>query len=309
MATVEAAQVKAAQRIDGKALAGAVIAEVRAEVTSILNSGGPAPCLATVHVGDNPASLSYIKRKEEAAASCGIVSRQLTFEATVSQEELFKEVHMLSNDMQVDGVIVQLPLPDHLERALVTGAVVATKDVDGVSSVHMGALNGQGFCPCTAKACLHMIKSTGIPLRGKEAVMIGASNTVGIPIMLLLLKEGCTAIVCHIDTADAASHARRADILVVAVGKAGLVRGDWIKPGAVIIDVGINFVDDPSSKSGKRLVGDVQVEEARSVAGYISPVPGGVGPVTVAMLMQNTLAAARNRQCAKKSWHGRDPGT
>merc|ERR1712224_616431 len=214
-----------------------------------------------------------------------------------SQEQLLQEVQRLNADESVHGIIVQLPLPSHIDAAAVTGAVAESKDVDGFTPANIGsvALNGYDplFSPCTPKGCLHLLKSVGVPLRGKEAVVVGASNIVGIPMALLLLKEGCTTSICHIDTVDVASHTRKADIVVVAVGKAGLARGDWIKPGAIVIDVGINFVADSSKKAGKRMVGDVEFGEARSVAGYITPVPGGVGPMTVAMLMQNTLDAMK----------------
>lgn len=286
-----------AQIIDGKALADGVLAEVKEAVAVLTGAGSVAPCLVVVLVGSSPASLSYIKRKEEAAASCGISTQVMKLDVDTTQDLLLAEVQRLNADDQVHGIIVQLPLPAHIDETAVTHAVAEAKDVDGFGPVHIGnlALSGQAplFCPCTPQGCLRMIKSTGLPLRGKEAVVIGASNIVGMPMQLLLLKEGCTVSICHIDTQDVASHARRADVLVVAVGKACLVRGDWIKPGAVVVDVGINFVDDPSKKSGKRMVGDVDFDEGKKVAGHISPVPGGVGPMTVAMLMMNTLAAAR----------------
>lgn len=300
-----------AQLIDGKALADGVIAELKAGVDALMGGGRAAPHLVVVMVGSNPASASYIKRKEEAAASCGIQTQVLKLEAETTQEALLAEVERLNADDSVHGIIVQLPLPAGIDEKLVTHAVASSKDVDGFGPVHIGnlALSGQTplFCPCTPQGCLHMIRSTGISLRGKEAVVIGASNIVGLPMELLLLKEGCTVTVCHIDTLDVACHARRADVLVVAVGKAHLVPGDWIKPGAVVIDVGINFVDDPSKKSGKRMVGDVNFEEAKKVAGHISPVPGGVGPMTVAMLMRNTLTAAKvvlhEKSAAEDAWH------
>lgn len=286
-----------AKIIDGKALADGVTAEVKAEVDAFTGSGGAAPHLVVVMVGNNSASASYIKRKEVAAASCGIRATVLKLEAETTQDHLLAEVERLNADESVHGIIVQLPLPEGIDEKLVTHAVASNKDVDGFGPVHIGnlALSGQTplFCPCTPQGCLHMIKSTGISLRGKEAVVIGASNIVGMPMELLLLKEGCTVSLCHIDTVDTASHARRADVLVVAVGKAHLVPGNWIKPGAVVIDVGINFVDDPSKKTGNRMVGDVNFDEAKKVAGHVSPVPGGVGPMTVAMLMRNTLVAAK----------------
>lgn len=282
--------------IDGKKIADSILAIVKTEVASMQNSC--IPCLVVVMVGDNPASATYVRRKEDAAKGCGIISRIVSLSSDISQAQLLEEIESLNSDDGVHGIIVQLPLPPGIDAAKVTGAVAAHKDVDGFTPANIGsvALNGYEplFSPCTPKGCLHLLKSTGVPLRGKEAVIVGASNIVGIPMMLLLLKEGCTVSICHIDTADSAWHARNADILVVAVGKAGLVRGDWIKPGAIVIDVGINFVADSSKKTGKRMVGDVEFDEARPVAGYITPVPGGVGPMTVAMLMQNTLDAAKH---------------
>eukprot|EP00746_Dinoflagellata_sp_MGD_P004329 gnl/MRDRNA2_/MRDRNA2_108334_c0_seq1.p1 gnl/MRDRNA2_/MRDRNA2_108334_c0~~gnl/MRDRNA2_/MRDRNA2_108334_c0_seq1.p1 ORF type:complete len:408 (+),score=82.81 gnl/MRDRNA2_/MRDRNA2_108334_c0_seq1:99-1322(+) len=280
--------------IDGKAIADSVLAAVKAEVNAIQNAK---PNLVVIMVGENPASATYVRRKEEAAKTCGIETRKVSFSSEISQEQLLQEVKRLNEDDGVHGIIVQLPLPSHIDAATVTGAVAEGKDVDGFTPANIGsvALNGYAplFCPCTPKGCLHLLKSVGVPLRGKEAVVVGASNIVGIPMSLLLLKEGCTTSVCHIDTVDVAAHTRKADILVVAVGKAGLVRGDWIKPGAIVIDVGINFVADASKKTGKRMVGDVEFDEARSVADYITPVPGGVGPMTVAMLMQNTMDAMK----------------
>lgn len=286
-----------AHLIDGKRLADSVLASVKSEVLALFKAGHDAPALVVVLVGDNPASASYIKRKEAAAAQCGILCRVLSFASTISQYELACEVERLNADPHVHGIIVQLPLPAHLDAPSITGAVARSKDVDGFAPENIGsvALNGfqPTFCPCTPKGCMFLLHSLGISLRGKEAVVVGASNIVGIPMTLLLLKEGCTVSVCHIDTVDPAVHTRTADILVVAVGKAGLVRGDWVKPGAIVIDVGINFVDDPSKKAGKRLVGDVAFDEVSAVASHITPVPGGVGPMTVAMLMQNALDAKK----------------
>lgn len=286
--------------IDGRAIADSVLAAVKAEVIVMQN----APSLVVVVVGENPASATYVRRKEEAAKGCGIMTRVLSLGSDISQEQLLQEIEGLNSDDGVHGIIVQLPLPSHIDQATVTGAVAESKDVDGFTPANIGsvALNGYDplFCPCTPKGCLHLLKSVGVPLRGKEAVIVGASNIVGIPMAFLLLKEGCTTSICHIDTVDVAAHTRKADILVVAVGKAGLVRGDWIKPGAVVIDVGINFVIDESKKTGKRMVGDVEFQEARCVAGYITPVPGGVGPMTVAMLMQNTLDAMKRSLLIKQ---------
>jgi len=283
--------------IDGKKLADEVIAGVKSEVETLKSAGCPAPALVVVMVGGNPASESYIKRKEKAASECGIQTRVVKLDDTITEMDLLAEVHKLNNDPEVHGIIVQLPLPDHIYAPNITNAVAYRKDVDGFTPANVGAVALQGYEPlfvsCTPKGCLHMIKSVGLPLRGKEAVVVGASNIVGIPMSLLLLGEGCTVSVCHIDTKDSKAHARTADILVVAVGKAGLVTRDWVKPGAIVIDVGINFVDDATKKSGKKMVGDVAFDEVKAVAGFITPVPGGVGPMTVAMLLQNTLDALK----------------
>mmetsp|Transcript_29210 Transcript_29210/g.74245 ORF Transcript_29210/g.74245 Transcript_29210/m.74245 type:complete len:343 (+) Transcript_29210:75-1103(+) len=287
-----------AKLIDGKALADARVAEVKREVDALAAAGAPAPCLAVVLLGDSPAALSYIKRKQDVARTCGVVVRLEQLPEAATHEEVVGKIQELNGEEQVHGIIVEMPLPAHLDAKAVTAAVAHSKDVDGLSPTHMGtvALNGHEpvFCPCTPMGCLHLIKSVGVPLRGREAVVVGASNIVGIPMALLLMKEGCTVCTCHIDTDDPASHARKADILVVAVGKAHLVTKDWIKPGAIVIDVGINFVDDASKKSGKRMVGDVLFSEAQALAGHITPVPGGVGPMTTAVLMQNTLAAMKS---------------
>lgn len=282
-----------AQIIDGKALADKVVAEVKAEVETLTTK----PCLAVILVGANPAALSYIGRKEALAKKCGIVTQVLRLDGDITQAKLLEEVQVLNADKTVHGIIVEMPLPSHLDTPTVVSEVAPDKDVDGQSPFQLGhvALNGNEapFCACTPQGCLQLIKSVGMPLRGMEAVVVGASNIVGVPMLLLLLKESCTVSVCHIDTTNPTSHARRADILVVAVGKAGLVRGDWIKPGAIVIDVGINFVEDSAAKSGKRMVGDVDYGEASVVAGHITPVPGGVGPMTNAMLMQNVLTAVK----------------
>ena len=225
---------------------------------------------------------------------CGISARVEALDDAVSPSALLEVVQRLNADAGVHGIIVQLPLPAHIEPRLITNAVCHAKDVDGFTQPSLGAVAQRGpspcYCPCTPKGCLRLIRSCGMPLRGKEAVVIGASNIVGLPMALLLLGEGCTVAVCHVDTADTPSHARRADVLVVACGVAGLVPPSWVKPGAVVIDVGINFVPDASRKGGRRMVGDCAPEVA-AVAGHLTPVPGGVGPMTVAMLMQNTLEA------------------
>lgn len=286
------------QLIDGKGIAAATLVEVRKGVDELVAQGFSVPSLVVVIVGSNPASLSYIKRKMQAAEECGIAARELTLPETSSEAEILQAVQSLNADDDVHGVIVQLPLPSHVHEPSVTQAVCHAKDVDGFTMQSLGSVANSGqepcFCPCTPKGCLKLIQSAlGTKgLRGCEAVVIGASNIVGVPMGLLLVREGCTVTTCHIDTKDVAFQARMADILVVAVGKAGLVQRDWVKPGAVVIDVGINFVSDPTKKSGQKMVGDC-APEVKEVAGHLTPVPGGVGPMTVAMLMDNTLQARR----------------
>jgi len=290
--------------IDGKEIADGIVDKLRRSVAKL----DAVPVLAVVLVGHHPASLSYIKRKEAAAAECGIRSRLLQLDESITQKKLEGVIDDLNADDDVDGIIVQLPLPGHLDAKAATGSVAPAKDVDGFLPANVGAtaLNDHEplFCPCTPKGCLHLIKSVGVPLRGKEACVIGASNIVGIPMGSLLLKEGMTVTTCHIDTVDPAAHARRADVLVVAVGKAALVGSSWVKPGAIVIDVGINFVPDATRKAGKRMVGDVDFDAVSHIAGYITPVPGGVGPMTVAMLMSNTFDA-----CAARRSRRRQPGS
>jgi len=282
------------QLIDGKAIAETCLAEVRQSVAQLNAQGHSAPSLVVVLVGGHPASKAYVAKKLQAATACGLTARVEALDDTVSTNGLLDVVHNLNMDDGVHGVIVQLPLPAHIEPAQITNAVAHAKDVDGFTPQSLGAVaqrvHSPQFCPCTPKGCLRLIRSCGLPLRGKEAVVIGASNIVGVPMALLLLGEGCTVSICHIDTADVSLHTRRADVLVVAVGVAGLVKRDWVKPGAIVIDVGINFVADSTKKSGQRMVGDCAPEVA-TVAGHLTPVPGGVGPMTVAMLMQNTLEA------------------
>jgi len=286
-----------AQIMDGNALSEVALRAVKDKVDKLLASGSSPPHLVVVLVGSNAASNTYIKRKEAAAAQCGIRSTVIRLDGDAAQAAVLAEVERLNSDPSVHGILVQLPLPPHLDAPTVTGAVLRSKDVDGLTPDNVGSLALSGytpaFYPCTPKGCMRLLESLVVPLRGKVAVIVGASNIVGIPMMLMLLKEGCTVNICHIDTVDVAWHARTADILIVAVGKAGLVRANWVKPGAIVIDVGINFVPDPSKKAGRRMVGDVEFDEVCTVAGHITPVPGGVGPMTVAMLMENTFEAHR----------------
>lgn len=274
--------------IDGKALAAAVKAEAAAEVEA-LRAKGVVPCLAVLLVGDDPASAVYVRGKAADCAQCGIESRVICLDAATTQEELLARLEALAADESVHGILVQLPLPAHIDEAAVIAAIPPEKDVDGFTPVNAGNLltGGDCFAPCTPAGCIRMIQSTGIDIAGKRAVVVGRSNIVGKPAALLLLAQNATVTVCHSRTKDLAAICREADILVAAVGRAGFITGDMVKPGAVVIDVGINRGAD-----GK-LHGDVDFAAAAEKAAFITPVPGGVGLMTRAMLMKNTVKAAQ----------------
>lgn len=274
--------------IDGKKLAAAVKVEAAAEVQQ-LKEQGVVPCLAVLLVGEDPASQVYVRGKANDCAECGIESRVIRLDAATTQEELLVQIEALAADDTVHGILVQLPLPAHIDEAAVIAAIPPEKDVDGFTPVNAGRLlTGEPcFAPCTPAGCLRMIRSTGIDITGKRAVVVGRSNIVGKPAALLLLAENATVTVCHSRTRNLADICREADILVAAVGRQGFITGDMIKPGAVVIDVGINRGAD-----GK-LHGDVDFAAASEKAAFITPVPGGVGLMTRAMLMKNTVAAAR----------------
>jgi len=235
--------------------------------------------------------------KKTACEDAGVQFRLESREETVTEAELLRTIDVLNKDKSIHGILVQLPLPGHIDQKRVLSTVDHEKDVDGFSPVHMGNLAMRGyeplFIPCTPKGCLELLKREKVQIAGKHAVVIGRSNLVGIPAALLLMKEDATVTVCHSKTTDLPAVVRTADIVIAAVGKAEMVKGDWIKPGAVVIDVGINAKDAPELKRGYRLVGDVEYESASKVASKITPVPGGVGPMTVAMLLTNTLSSAR----------------
>ncbi|SHI21714.1 bifunctional methylenetetrahydrofolate dehydrogenase/methenyltetrahydrofolate cyclohydrolase FolD [Pollutimonas bauzanensis] len=276
-----------ARLIDGKALADTVKAEVAQRVLA-LKDRGVVPGLAVVLVGEDPASQVYVRNKAAACEKAGLHSRVLRLAADISEQHLLDVVRQLNEDDAVHGILVQLPLPKHMDAAKVIEAIAASKDVDGFHISNAGLLmTGQPlFRPCTPYGIMKMLESENVALRGAEAVVVGASNIVGKPMAMLLLAAGATVTLCNSKTRDLGAQTRRADVLVVATGKPGMVKGDMIKPGAVVIDVGINRGPD-----GK-LVGDVEFESAKAVAGAITPVPGGVGPMTIAMLLVNTLEAA-----------------
>ena len=277
-----------AQRIEGKALAAGVKARVRAEVGQ-LREKGLRPCLAVLLVGDDPASAVYVAGKERDCAECGIESRLLRLPADTTQAELLEHLAALAADDAVHGILVQLPLPAHIDERLVIAAIPPEKDVDGFTPQNMGRLLiGQPcFVPCTPAGCLAMLQSTGISPAGRRAVVVGRSNIVGKPMASLLLAQDATVTVCHSKTQGLAEICAKAEILVAAVGRAGFITGDMVRPGAVVIDVGIDRGPDG------RLCGDVDYEAAAQKAAFITPVPGGVGLMTRAMLMENTLMAAK----------------
>ena len=279
-----------ARLLDGRALALQVRARVAAEVAERVAHGGVAPGLAVVLVGEDPASQVYVRHKIKACEEVGIRSLSHRLPATTAEEELLGLIDRLNADPQVHGILVQLPLPPHINVQRVLGRILPGKDVDGFHPENLGRL-AAGFPalrPCTPKGCMRLLASAHVDCRGKLALVVGASTIVGRPMALELLRAEATVMVAHKLTRDLPALVRQADILVVATGVPGLIRGEWIKPGAVVVDVGINRLPDGS------LTGDVQFEEARARAGWITPVPGGVGPMTIACLLENTLEAAQN---------------
>ncbi|HHQ4765217.1 bifunctional methylenetetrahydrofolate dehydrogenase/methenyltetrahydrofolate cyclohydrolase FolD [Aeromonas veronii] len=276
-----------AKIIDGKQVAQTIRSQVAAQVQQRLAAGKRAPGLAVILVGADPASQVYVGSKRRACEEVGFLSRSYDLSATASQEELLALIDQLNADSHVDGILVQLPLPDHFDTTQVLERIQPDKDVDGFHPYNVGRLAQRipALRPCTPKGIMTLIETTGVKTHGLHAVVVGASNIVGRPMTLELLLAGCTTTTCHRFTRDLEDQVRRADLLVVAVGKPNFIPGEWIKPGALVIDVGINRLADGS------LVGDVEFETARSHASFITPVPGGVGPMTVASLMENTLIA------------------
>ncbi len=285
-----------AKIIDGKAFAAALRGRVGAAVTSLKAEHGLTPGLAVVLVGEDPASQVYVRNKGVQTLEAGMNSFEHKFDETISQDALLSLIAKLNADAAVHGILVQLPLPGHIDEAAVLSAIDPDKDVDGFHVVNVGRLatgDKRAMVPCTPWGCLMMLKETLGDLKGKKALVLGRSNIVGKPMAQLLLGEHCTVTIAHSRTENLAAECAAADILIAAVGRAQMVKGDWIKPGATVIDVGINRIDAPEKGEGKtRLVGDVDFDEAVQVAGAITPVPGGVGPMTIACLLRNTLAAA-----------------
>ncbi|MEX1199273.1 MAG: bifunctional methylenetetrahydrofolate dehydrogenase/methenyltetrahydrofolate cyclohydrolase FolD [Methylophaga sp.] len=279
-----------AQIIDGKAIAADLKQKIRAATQMRLATGKRAPGLAVVLIGENPASQVYVSNKRKSCEEVGFKSVSYDLPADTSESALMALIDKLNNDDEIDGILVQLPLPAHIQTDAVIERIAAHKDVDGFHPYNIGRLAQRMplLRPCTPKGVITMLKESGIELKGQDAVVVGASNIVGRPMALELLLAGCTTTVCHRMTQDLESHVRRADLLVVAVGKANFIPGDWIKDGAIVVDVGINRLDN-----GK-LTGDVEFAIAAEKASWITPVPGGVGPMTVATLLENTLYAAEH---------------
>lgn len=282
--------------IDGKAIAERMREQVRQSVVRMKEDYGYTPGLATVLVGEDPASATYVRSKRKTCEELGIRSIGHELPADSTQAQVEQLVASLNADPNINGILVQLPLPKHLNEEAILNSISLEKDVDGFHPVNIGRLAMKGrdplFIPCTPYGCIVLLEESGVPIKGAEAVVVGRSNIVGLPVAMLLQKRDATVTICHSRTRDLAEHIRNADIVIAAIGKAEMITGDMLKPGAAVIDVGINQKADPTAKRGYRLVGDVDFESAREVAGAITPVPGGVGPMTIAMLMKNTLRAA-----------------
>ena len=278
--------------IDGKAIA----ADIRAEVKAGADKLDITPGLATVLIGDDPASHKYVSMKRKACAEAGLESFHHELPGDATQEQAMALIHDLAGDDRVHGILVQLPLPKQLDEKEILNAVPLSKDVDGFHPLNIGALAMKGrdpdFVPCTPNGVIELLDRSGTTIEGANAVVLGRSNIVGMPVALLLVSRNATVTICHSRTKDLAKVTSGADILIAAIGRAHFVTADMIKPGATVIDVGTNMIDDATRKSGRRLVGDVDYEAALEVAGKITPVPGGVGPMTIAMLLKNTLRAA-----------------
>jgi methylenetetrahydrofolate dehydrogenase (NADP+)/methenyltetrahydrofolate cyclohydrolase len=291
--------IQGARIIDGVAVAKAVRADVAREVATLATQG-IVPGLTVVLVGDDPASTVYVGSKEKRSKELGMKGETIRLPATTTQGELEALIDRLNADPSVHGILVQMPLPRHMDSTTVLRRIAPHKDVDGFHPVNVGKLligETDGFAPCTPAGVQELLIRYGVDTKGKEAVIVGRSNIVGKPMAALLVQDGvggnCTVTICHSRTRDLAAHTRRADILIAAVGKPEVITGDMIRHGAVVIDVGINRVPDESAEKGYRIVGDVHFESARQAASMITPVPGGVGPMTIAMLLKNTVRAAR----------------
>jgi len=286
-----------AKLIDGKAIAKEVREQAAADVAEMVAQGLTPPGLTTVLVGSDPASEVYVGMKQRMCKRLGIESSGHILPADSTQEEVESLVRQLNDDPKVNGILVQLPLPWHLDDEAILKAISPEKDIDGFHPLNMGRLAQKGreplFVPCTPDGCIYMLDSAGIELEGANAVVLGRSNIVGMPAALLLVKRNATVTICHSRTKNLPEICANADILIAAVGRVEMVKKDWVKPGAAVIDVGTHRIEDDSKEKGYYLTGDVAFEEVSEVAGHISPSPGGVGPMTIAMLMRNTVRAAK----------------
>jgi methylenetetrahydrofolate dehydrogenase (NADP+)/methenyltetrahydrofolate cyclohydrolase len=281
--------------IDGNQIAASIVAELKSEVATLT---GRKPCLALVRIGDDPASISYVRKKDQTAADIGITSRLILPPVTITQTELFALIDELNANNEVDGILVQSPMPKHIDELAVFRRLSPEKDVDGLGTMNLGKVaqdDDTGFVSCTPAGIMELLARSGVDLKGKHVVILGRSLLVGKPVALLALQKKAgangTVTVCHSGTADLPAYARQADVLIAAIGRAEFVTAEMVKPGAVVIDVGINRVPDATKKNGYRLTGDVHFPSVAPKTSRITPVPGGVGPMTVAMLMKNTLKA------------------
>lgn len=283
--------------IDGKELARSLRGEIAAGVAALKSEKGVTPGLAVILVGDNPASVSYVTAKEKACTEAGMLSREIRLPAETTEEELVSLVKKLNCDPEIHGILVQLPVPKHIRDKAVIDAIAPEKDVDGFTPINVGKMmiGDECFLPCTPHGIIKLIEFSGMDIRGKHAVVIGRSNIVGKPVAALLARKetNATVTLCHTGTPDVGHFTRDADIVVVAAGRPNTLTGDMLKPGAVVIDVGVNRIPDATKPKGFRLVGDADFESCSKVAGAITPVPGGVGPMTITMLLWNTLESAR----------------
>eukprot|EP01086_Lenisia_limosa_P009218 TRINITY_DN32481_c0_g1_i1.p1 TRINITY_DN32481_c0_g1~~TRINITY_DN32481_c0_g1_i1.p1 ORF type:complete len:291 (+),score=121.73 TRINITY_DN32481_c0_g1_i1:19-891(+) len=286
-----------ATNIDGKAIAALVRSEVKEEVAALKEKCGKSPGLAVVLVGERVDSATYVRSKKKACDECGIEVTDVKLPGDASEEQIKDAVRELNNNPAIHGILVQLPLPDGVNEKSVLELISVEKDVDGFDPINVGLLAIKDrepfFTACTPTGCMELLKRSGVETKGKRAVVIGRSGIVGIPMAMLLNNADATVTICHSKTQDIGSVVREADIVVAAIGRANFVKGEWLKKGAVVIDVGINSVDDPTAKRGYRLCGDCDYNSCKEVASQITPVPGGVGPMTIAILMQNTLTALK----------------
>lgn len=288
-----------AKIIDGKVLAANLRSEIASEVAELKKEKSVTPGLAVILVGENPASVSYVTAKEKACAEAGMLSREIRLPADISEGRLLEEIHRLNDDPQIDGILVQLPLPKGFDEKKVIDAIAPAKDVDGFTPVNVGKMliGEECFLPCTPHGIIKLIEFSGMDLNGKHVVVIGRSNIVGKPVAVLLSRKetNATVTLCHTGTRDIAEFTLKADAVVVAAGRPNTLTGDMLKPGAVVIDVGVNRIPDDTRPKGFRLVGDADFDSCAAVASAITPVPGGVGPMTITMLLWNTLESAKRR--------------